>query len=68
MPFVNLHPFQAVLFSVYEPDTGLLRRVTGMGFSQDVLAELLARKQPLASIQQLLKARISCQSFVFHPC
>ena len=47
-------PFQAALFSVYEPDTGLLRRVTGIGFSQDVLAELLAHKQPLVSIQKLL--------------
>jgi PAS domain S-box-containing protein len=59
-------PFQAVLFSVYEPDTGLLRRVTGMGFSQDVLVELLARKQPLVSIQQLLKPefRISRSYFI----
>lgn len=59
-------PFQAVLFSLYEPDTGLLRRVTGIGFSQDVLAELLAHKQPLTSIQQLLKPefRISRSYFI----
>jgi GAF domain-containing protein len=59
-------PFQAVLFSVYEPDSGLLRRVTGIGFPSDVLAELLARKQPLASIQQLLKPefRISRSYFI----
>ena len=59
-------PFQAVLFSVYEPDTGLLRRVTGIGFSQAVIAELLARKQPLESIQQLLKPefRISYSYFI----
>ena len=48
-------PFQAVLFSVYEPDNGLLRRVTGVGFSQEMLGELLSRKQPLESVQQLFK-------------
>lgn len=59
-------PFQAVLFSVYEPDTGFLRRVTGIGFPHDVLAELLARKQPLVSVQQLLKPefRISRSYFI----
>jgi hypothetical protein len=59
-------PFQAVLFSVYEPDSGLLRRVTGVGFSQEVLADLLSRKQPLASVQQLLKPefRISRSYFI----
>ncbi len=59
-------PFQAVLFSVYEPDTGLLRRVTGIGFSQEVLGELLVRKQPLTSVQQLLKPefRISRSYFI----
>lgn len=59
-------PFQAVLFSVYEPDTGLLRRVTGIGFPQEVLGELLSRKQPFESVQQLLKPefRISRSYFV----
>jgi GAF domain-containing protein len=59
-------PFQVVLFSVYEPETGLLRRVTGIGFSQEVLSELLTRKQPLASVQQLLKPefRISRSYFI----
>ena len=59
-------PFQAVLFSVYEPDTGLLRRVTGIGFLQEVLGELLSRKQPLESVQQLFKPefRISRSYFI----
>jgi transcriptional regulator with GAF, ATPase, and Fis domain len=48
-------PFQAVLFSVYEPDTGLLRRAMGVGFPSDKLNELMARKQPWASVQQVLK-------------
>jgi GAF domain-containing protein len=60
-------PFQAVLFSVYEPDTGLLRRVAGIGFSQEVLTELLSRKQPLSSIQQLLKPEFRISNSYFIP-
>jgi GAF domain-containing protein/nitrogen-specific signal transduction histidine kinase len=59
-------PFQAVLVSIVEPDTGLLRRVTGVGFPPETLAELMARKQPLASIRQMLKPhfRISRSYFI----
>jgi GAF domain-containing protein/nitrogen-specific signal transduction histidine kinase len=60
-------PFQAVLFSIYEPDTGLLRRVTGLGFSQEVLTELLSRKQPLESIKQLLKPEFCISRSYFIP-
>ena len=60
-------PFQAALFSVYEPDTGLLRRVTGVGFSQDVLGELLSRKQPLESVQQLFKPEFLVSRSYFIP-
>jgi len=60
-------PFQVVLFSMYEPDTGLLRRVTGIGFSQEVLAELLGRKQPLTSVQQLLKPEFRIGRSYFIP-
>ena len=60
-------PFQTVLFSVYEPDTDLLRRVTGVGFPQDVLSELLSRKQPLASVRQLLKKEFRVSRSYFIP-
>jgi PAS domain S-box-containing protein len=60
-------PFQAVLFSIFEPDNGMLRRVTGIGFSQEVLSELLARKQPLTSIQQLLKPEFRVSHSYFIP-
>ena len=33
----------------------MLRRVTGVGIPPETLSELLARKQPLASLQQLMK-------------
>ncbi|MFZ5911025.1 MAG: GAF domain-containing protein [Chloroflexota bacterium] len=60
-------PFQAVLFSVYEPETGLLRRAFGLGFPQDTLNELLSRKQPLSSVQQLFKPEFRVSRSYFIP-
>ena len=60
-------PFGEVLVSVYESDTGLLRRVIGVGFAQDVLNELIARKQPLSSIQSLLKPQFRVSRSYFIP-
>ena len=48
-------PFRVVLISVYEPETGLLRRVAGVGIEPETLAELKARKQQLSSLRQLTK-------------
>ncbi len=60
-------PFQAVLMSVYEQETGLLRRITGVGFPPDTLAELMARKQPLTSVQQMLKPQFRISRSYFIP-
>jgi PAS domain S-box-containing protein len=60
-------PFQAVLVSIYEQDTGLLRRVTGVGFPPETMAELMARKQPLSSIQQMLKPQFRISRSYFIP-
>jgi GAF domain-containing protein len=60
-------PFQAVLISIFEPDSGLLRRVTGVGFPPETLAELMARKQPLSSIQQMLKPQFRISRSYFIP-
>ncbi|HSL28734.1 MAG TPA: GAF domain-containing protein [Anaerolineales bacterium] len=60
-------PFQAVLISVYERESGLLRRVAGVGFPPDTLAELMARNQPLASIQQMLKPQFRISHSYFIP-
>jgi len=60
-------PFQTVLISIYEPDTGLLRRVSGVGFPPEMLAELMARKQPLSSIQQMLKPQFKISRSYFIP-
>ena len=48
-------PFGIVLISVYEPETGLLRRVAGAGIAPETLAELRSRKQQLSSLQQLTR-------------
>jgi PAS domain S-box-containing protein len=60
-------PFDAVLISVYESDTGLLRRVTGVGFSPETLTELMSRKQPLAGIRQMLKPQFRISRSYFIP-
>lgn len=60
-------PFRVVLISLYEPDSGLLRRLTGTGIPQDTLNELLSRKQPLASIQQLMKPEFKISRSYFIP-
>jgi hypothetical protein len=48
-------PFRVVLASVYESDTGMLRRAAGVGIKADTMNELLARKQLYTSLQQLMK-------------
>ncbi|HEX2698295.1 MAG TPA: GAF domain-containing protein, partial [Anaerolineales bacterium] len=60
-------PFGVVLISLYEPDTGLLRRVLGLGIPPETLNELLSRKQPLASLQQLLKPEFKVGRTYFVP-
>lgn len=59
--------FQAVLISTYERETGMLRRVTGVGFPPDTLNELMSRKQPMASIQQMLKPQFRISRTYFIP-
>ncbi len=60
-------PFQVALISVYEPDTGLLRRVAGAGLPQDTMEELLSRKQPLLSLQQLMRPEFKYGRTYFIP-
>src|SRR5258706_1378748 len=60
-------PFGTVLISILESNTGLLRRVVGVGFAQETLNELLARKTPLSSIQQLLKPQFRVSRSYFIP-
>ncbi|MBL8050424.1 MAG: GAF domain-containing protein, partial [Anaerolineales bacterium] len=60
-------PFRVVLVSMVETDTNQLRRVTGVGLPQETLNELLARKQPLASVQQLMRPEFKTSRSYFIP-
>jgi GAF domain-containing protein/nitrogen-specific signal transduction histidine kinase len=60
-------PFRVVLMSIVEQDSGLLRRVTAVGIPQDTLNELLSRKQPLSSVQQLMRPEFKIGRSYFIP-
>ncbi len=60
-------PFRVVLISVYEAETGLLRRVTGVGISPDTMSELMARKQPLTGFRQLMRPEFKISRSYFIP-
>ncbi|GAB1470677.1 GAF domain-containing protein [Chloroflexota bacterium] len=48
-------PFRVVLVSIVEPDSTHLRRVTSVGLPPETWNELAARKQPMSSVQQLMR-------------
>jgi len=60
-------PFQIVLISLLEPQTGLLRRVVGAGISPETFATLQAHQQPWASVAQLLKPQFEIGDLFFIP-
>ena len=60
-------PFRVVLVSIVETDTGLTRRLTAVGIPQDTLNELMSRKQPLSSVQQLMRPEFKISRSYFVP-
>lgn len=60
-------PFRVVLVSIVEAESGLLRRVTAVGIPQETLNELIARKQSLAGVQQLMKPEFKVSRSYFIP-
>ncbi|MBK9602694.1 MAG: GAF domain-containing protein [Anaerolineales bacterium] len=60
-------PFRVVLMSMVETETGMLRRLTAVGIPRETLNELLVRKQPLASVQQLMKPDFKISRSYFIP-
>jgi GAF domain-containing protein len=52
-------PFQAVLISVYEQETGMLRRVFGVGFASDALKSAVAQTAHAAFSKPKPEFRIS---------
>ena len=59
-------PFRVVLMSIVEGDNSLLRRITAVGIPQETLNELLARKQPLQGVSQLMKPEFKFKPFLLH--
>lgn len=59
--------FRAVLISVLEPQSGMLRRVTGIGFPPEAMVEIMGRKQPFSSLKQLLKPQFRISRSYFIP-
>ena len=60
-------PFRVVLMSIVEADNSLLRRITAVGIPQETLNELLARKQPLQGVSQLMKPEFKVSRSYFIP-
>ncbi|MBI2333130.1 MAG: GAF domain-containing protein [Chloroflexi bacterium] len=60
-------PFRVVLVSIFENETGQLRRVTAVGLTQETWNELSARKQPMSSVQQLMRPEFKISHSYFIP-
>ncbi|MCC7117029.1 MAG: GAF domain-containing protein, partial [Anaerolineales bacterium] len=63
----NATPFNVVLMSILEPDTGLLRRITAVGVPQESMNETLTRRQPLEALQQMMKPEFKISRSYFIP-
>lgn len=60
-------PFRVVLMSVLETETAQLKRVTATGLSLESWNELSARKQPISSVQQLMRPEFKVSRSYFIP-
>ncbi len=60
-------PFRVVIMSIVEAEADQLRRITAAGIQQEALNNLLARKQPLQRIKQLMKPQFKISRSYFIP-
>lgn len=60
-------PFQVALFSIFEPETGLLRRIAGLGMSSETLEALKARQQPWSALSQFMRPEFKIGHGFFVP-
>jgi len=60
-------PFDSVLVSLYDPESGLLRRVAHVGLDEKVFASLQAHQQPWISVAQLMKPEFASGNLYFIP-
>ncbi len=63
----RVSPFDVVLISVYQPETGLLQRVTGVGLAPETMRELLVKRQPWSALQALLRPEFRIDQAYFLP-
>lgn len=59
--------FRVVLVSILEAETGQLKRITSVGLSMEAWNELSARKQPISSVQQLMRSEFKVSRSYFIP-
>ncbi len=60
-------PFNVVLISLNDLQTGILTRVAGAGFDLQTFSQLQAHQQPWTSISQLMKPEFEINSLYFIP-
>ena len=60
-------PFRVVLLCTVELETGMMRRLTAVCTPQETLNELRSRKQPLASVQQIMRPEFKISRSYFIP-
>ncbi len=60
-------PFQVVLISIIEPETGLQRRITGAGIPPETLKMLKAHQQPWSELERLLRPQFRVGGAYFIP-
>jgi len=63
----RVSPFDVVLISVYQPETGLLQRITGVGLAPETMRELLVKRQPWSALQALLRPEFRVDQAYFLP-
>ncbi len=61
-------PFEIVLISVYEPQSGNLQRFTGAGIPLNTLAELQSMPQPWNAATKVLRPEFRIGNAYFIPC
>ncbi|KAA0284617.1 MAG: GAF domain-containing protein [Chloroflexi bacterium] len=60
-------PFRVILLSIVDQETEQLRRVTSIGLTQEAWNDLSLRKQPVSSIQQLMRPEFKVSRSYFIP-
>ncbi len=60
-------PFNVVLISLHNPETGMMTRVVGVGLEPDVFAQMQSHQQAWSSVSQLLKSDFEIGNVYFIP-